>query len=132
MVDNQQNIHNQNNNTVGEVKIIRDKLQKNVVDLITRKIEEGEMNEDRAKAIAQMMLKKLPEDIDYETLMRVIPTLDDEFIELKTAVFPIIKEYQEMINLEVQKELSKLLSEQKFSEAIQLAREALEFEKELG
>lgn len=111
---------------------IREKLQQDIVSLITAKLEKGEMTEDRAKAIARMTLEKLPEGISYEDLMRTIPTLDDEFDELKVAIFPIIDEYQKKIAAQVHAEISRLIKENKFDAALNLAGQTINFESKLG
>jgi hypothetical protein len=111
---------------------IREKLQQDIVSLITAKLEKGEMTEDRAKAIARMTLEKLPEGISYEDLMRTIPTLDDEFEELKVAIFPIIDEYQKKIASQVHAEISRLIKENKLEDALNLTDKTLIFESQLG
>lgn len=110
---------------------IREKLQKDIVGIITKKLESGDMTEERAKAIAKMTLEKLPEGITYQDLMRVIPTLDDEFNELKFAIFPVIKSYQEKISNNIQQQISILMREKKYEDALNLAKQSIEFESNL-
>ncbi len=115
-----------------KAEMIRDKLQQDVVNIITKKLETGEMTEERAKAIAQMTLSKLPEGISYRNLMIVIPTLDDEFEELRAAVYPIIHEYQQKMAQQIQIEISKLVKERRLGEALDLANKTIKFEETLG
>ncbi len=113
------------------VSKLREDLQQRVVNIITKKLESGEMNEDRAKAIAKLTLDKLPENISYEDFMKVVPTLDDEFEELRTAIMPLLIEYQSKVASQVQQQVSQFMKQGKYSEALKLARQAIEFEKQL-
>lgn len=129
MNDNQQNLNNDIN--ANDPAALREKLQQDVVAIITKKLESGEMTEQRAKAIAQMTLEKLPEGISYKKLMEVLPTLDDEFEELKSAVLPFLKEYQQKISNEVEVQIRQLLLQSKYQDALSLAKKAIEFESSL-
>lgn len=129
MNDNQQNFNNDIN--ANDPAALREKLQQDVVAIITKKLESGEMTEQRAKAIAQMTLEKLPEGISYKKLMEVLPTLDDEFEELKSAVLPFLKEYQQKISNEVEVQIRQLLLQSKYQDALSLAKKAIEFESSL-
>lgn len=129
MDDNQQNLNNDIN--ANDPAVLREKLQQDVVAIITKKLESGEMTEQRAKAIAQMTLEKLPEGISYKKLMEVLPTLDDEFEELKSAVLPFLKEYQQKISNEVEVQIRQLLMQSKYQDALSLAKKAIEFESSL-
>ncbi len=115
-----------------KAKALLDKVQTSIVDVITRGLEEGTITEDRAKQIAQMVLEKLPEDITYEELIRVIPKLDDEFKELSAAVVPIMLDYEARIKKVVNQKLTILLKQGKFDEAMKISQKALEFEKDLS
>lgn len=115
-----------------KTKDLLDKVHNSVVDVITKGLENGTISEDRAKEIANFVLDKLKDDITYEELIRVIPTLDDEFKELSFAVIPIMLEYEAKIRKVVDEKISNLLKDKKFTEALKLAQRAMEFEKELG
>ena len=113
-------------------KQLLDKVHSAVVDTISKGLENGTITEDRAKMIANAVLSKLKDDISYEELIRIIPTLDDEFTELSAAIVPIMVEYEEKIKGVVNEKISALLKKEKFNEALRLAQKAIEFEKELG
>lgn len=110
---------------------MREKLQQDIVNIITKKLESGEMTEERAKAIAKMTLEKLPEDITYDQFMKVVPTLDDEFEELKVAVLPIVLDYQSKVEANVQTQVSELMKHRRYTEALDLAKKAIEFDSNL-
>lgn len=111
---------------------LRELLQQDIVAVITKKLEAGAMTEERAKAIAKMTLEKLPESISYEELMKIVPTLDDEFEELRSAIFPIVSDYQKKVAAKVQAQVTSLLKEKKYMEVLELTKKALEFESTLG
>lgn len=113
-------------------KELRDKLQSDVVALITEKLQAGEMTQERSKKIAQMVLEKLPEGINYDELMQIVPKLDDEFAELADVVVPIMVEYEKKIHQILENRVMRLVKEQKFKEAILEARKAMEIEKKLS
>jgi hypothetical protein len=115
-----------------KTKELLERVHSSVVDVITKGLENGTISEDRAKEIASTVLNNLKDDITYEELIRIIPTLDDEFKELGEAVVPIMLEYEEKIRKVVNEKISLLLKNQKFNEALKLAKKALEFESELG
>lgn len=116
-----------------KAKELLNRLHKSIVDIITKGLENGTITEDRAKQIAKMVLDKLPkEDVTYEELIRIIPKLDDEFQELSAAVVPIILEYEQKMQAIINSRITNLLQQQKYQEALQLSRKAIEFEKELS
>ena len=108
------------------------RVHTSIVDVITNGLEEGTITEDRAKLIAKMVLAKLPDDITYEELIKIIPKLDDEFAELSGAVVPIMVEYEEKMKTIINERITDLLKAKKFKEAQKIARKALEFEKGLS
>ncbi|MCA9382993.1 hypothetical protein KC909_01380 [Candidatus Dojkabacteria bacterium] len=111
---------------------LRNKVQQEIVNIIKEKVEHGEMTEDRAKQIAQMVLEKLPEGMSYDTLMKVIPTLDDHFEELSQAVMPIMVEYEKRMKDIVGQKVTQLLEQGRLDEALNMTKKAIEFEKGLS
>jgi hypothetical protein len=111
---------------------IREKVQDEIVRLISSKLEEGTLNEARAKEIANLVLEKLPQDISYGKLMQILPQLDDHFEELGSVVVPIMIEYEQKVRKAVNDKITQLIKEGKLDEALNVARKALEFEKGLA
>jgi hypothetical protein len=114
-----------------KAKELLNRVHSAIVDLITKKLEAGTINEDRAKEIAREVLKRLPEHITYEELIRVIPKLDDDYKELAEVVVPIMVEYEQKIRVIINQKISALMQQQKYDEALELAKKAIEFEKGL-
>jgi len=117
---------------MGKAEDLREKIQQKIVDVVSRKLESGQMTQERAKTIAQLVLEKLPEGISYEKLMQVLPTLDDHFEELSAAVLPIIQEYETKVKAEVDKKIKQLVKEGKLDELLELTNKAIEFESNLA
>ena len=111
---------------------LREKVQSEIVKLISSRLEDGKIKEARAKEIAAMVLEKLPGDISYEKLIQVLPKLDDHFEELSTVVVPIMVEYEQKIRKVVDDKITQLIKAGKFDDALNMARKALEFEKGLA
>lgn len=111
---------------------LREQIQAQVVELITKGLEQGTISEDRARSIAQTILEKLPEGISQQELMQVLPQLDDEFAELADVVLPIIVDYEERIRKAVEDKVLQLVRAQKFTEALETARKGIEYSKQIG
>lgn len=110
---------------------LRERVQKEIVDLITAKLESGAMTDERAKQIAKYVLDKLPENISYQSLIDIIPKLDDEFSELSAAVVPIMSEFEIKVKKTVDAQIHKLIEEGKLDEALLLTKKAIAYDKKL-
>jgi len=111
---------------------LRERVQKSIVDIITKELEAGMMTEDRAKEIAKYVLDMLPEGISYEKLIELIPKLDDNFAELSAAVLPVMVEYERKMKSVLNEQITNLLKEGKLDDALQIANQAIEQEKKLS
>lgn len=63
----------------------RKKLEIDILKVIEEKLIAGEMDAERARAIARMVLDKLHPPLSLEQIYQIAPTLDDEFQELAKA-----------------------------------------------
>ena len=109
----------------------REQLQAKIVEIITSKLENGEMTEARAKEIAKHVLDQLPEGISYQNLMEAIPKLDDHFYELGEAVIPIMVEYEKKMKAIIEERIKALIKANKLDEALDFTKKAINFEKSL-
>ncbi len=116
---------------INDPVLLREQVQKSIVDIITRGLEDGSMSEDRSKEIASYVLQMMPENIDLPRLLEVIPKLDDTFEELSVAVMPIMREYEEKMQKAVNEKITKLINEGKLDDALVLTKKAIEAEKNL-
>jgi hypothetical protein len=117
---------------VDKAQELKEQLQQKIVDIITSKLASGEMNQDRAKEIAKHVLDVLPEEVSYQKLMEIIPTLDDHFFELSEAVIPIMVEYEKKVKAIINEKIAALLKMNKFDEALDYTKKAILFEKSLN
>ncbi|MEI7578976.1 MAG: hypothetical protein WCJ58_02925 [bacterium] len=115
-----------------KAELLRYKVQEEIVKVITSRLQEGLIDEKRAKAIAQLVLEKLPEGISYEKLITIIPTLDDHFFELSSVVVPIMVEYEKKMKHLVNQKITALLKGGMLDKAMEMTSKAIEFEKGLS
>ena len=102
---------------------LRVQLERQIVNLIKKRLENEKMTVERAKKIAQMVLDRLHPGMSYNQLMKVIPTLDDDFTELAGMILPIMLEHERKLKEIVDKHVIKLIREGKIEEAQSLLQE---------
>ena len=112
--------------------VVRERVQKSIVEVITKGLEEGTISEERAKEIANYVLKAIPENVDMPKLMEVLPKLDDQFVELTAAIVPVMREYEEKLHMIVNQKITALIKEGKLDEALNVTKNAIELEKGLA
>ena len=95
----------------------RKKLEQDILDIMEKKLQAGEMDVDRGREIAKMVLDKLHPPLTLEELYEIAPTLDDHFKELSKAVLPIIREHDDQVRKVVSEHAEKLIKEGKLDEA---------------
>lgn len=106
---------------------LRTQIQTQIVDLITEKLKTGQLSEDRARQIAQLVLDKLPEGINQEELMRTLPKLDDHFRELSDVVLPIMVDYEQRLRAAIEGKVLELMRAERFQEALDTARKGIDY-----
>lgn len=102
----------------------RKKIERDILDIIEEKLKNGEMDAERAKEIARMVLDKLHPPLSLEQIYAIVPTLDDHFTELARAVFPVINDHQDKIKEVVGKHADELLKSGKLDEALSILKQA--------
>lgn len=102
----------------------RKKIEQDILVILEEKLRNGQMNADRAKSIARMVLDKLHPPLTLEQIYAIAPTLDDEFSELSKAVLPIINAHDEEIKSTVLQHVEKLIGSGKLDEAYKELKEA--------
>lgn len=101
---------------------IRKKLELDILQVIEQKLTSGEMNVERAQAIARMVLDRLHPPLSLEQIYTVAPTLDDEFAELATAVLPVLEMHEDEVKRVVSEHAQNLIKSGKFEEARELLK----------
>ena len=102
----------------------RKKLELDILKIIEEKLANGQMDIDRAKAIARMVLDKLHPPLTLEQIYKIAPTLDDQFTELAAAVAPILNDHEEKIRKIVSEHAQALIQSGKIKEATQILQKA--------
>lgn len=102
----------------------RKKLEWDILKIMEEKLGSGEMDADRAKAIARMMLDKLHPPLTLEQIHLIAPTLDDHFAELAKAVLPVMHDHEEEVRKIVTEHAEALIRSGKFDEAHEVLKKA--------
>lgn len=102
----------------------RKKIERDILEIMEEKLRNGEMDADRAKAIAKMVLEKLHPPLTLEQIYAIAPTLDDHFTELAKAVLQILQDHDNQVRDIVAKHAEKLIALGKFNEADTILKEA--------
>lgn len=110
---------------------LKKEVQARIVDLITRKLEAGQMSADRAREIAKMILDRMSGNISFEELIKLIPKLDDQFQELSQVIVPIMVDYEKRMREEINTKIDSHLKQKNFDEVLRIAKEAIEHESQL-
>jgi thioredoxin-like negative regulator of GroEL len=106
----------------------RKQLERNILAIIEEKLQKGQMDTERAKAIARMVLDSLHPPLTLEQIYQIAPTFDDHFKELAVAVLPVIQEHEEKIRTIVTEYAQKLIKEGKIDEATKILKQATQGE----
>ncbi len=104
----------------------RQKLERDILTIIVEKLQNGQMDTERAKLIAKMLLDKLHPPLTLEQIYQVAPVLDNEFSELTKAVLPIMQEHDEELRTVTASHAEKLIQSGKIEQAEDLLRKALD------
>lgn len=104
----------------------RKKLELDILKIIEEKLTKGEMDPERAQAIARMVLDKLHPPLTLEQIYQIAPTLDDHFTELAKAVLPVIKDHREEVEKVVEDHAVKLINSGKFNDASSAMKQAMD------
>lgn len=102
----------------------RKKIERDILEIMEEKLRNGEMDAERAKAIAKMVLEKLHPPLTLEQIYIVVPTLDDHFTELTKAVLPIIQDHDDQVKDIISKHAEKLITSGKVEEAYKILKQA--------
>lgn len=102
----------------------RKKIELDILKIMEEKLRNGEMDADRARSIARLVLDKLHPPLTLEQIHQVAPTLDDHFTELAKAVLPIAREHEEEVRKVVSQHAEQLIASGKFDEALAQLKQA--------
>ncbi len=100
----------------------RKKIELDILRIIEEKLANGQMDTERAKAIARMVLDKLHPPLTLQQIYQVVPILDDHFAELARAVLPVIRRHEEEVRKIVSDHAAKLIKLGKIDEVTQILK----------
>lgn len=103
----------------------RKKLELDILKIIEEKLTKGEMEPERAQAIARMLLAKLHPPLTLEQIHQIAPTLDDHFTELAQAVLPILRDHREEVERIVSEHAVNLIKSGKFDQASSIMQQSM-------
>ncbi len=102
----------------------RKKIEIDILKVIEEKLTNGQMDVERAKAIAAMVLEKLHPPVSLEQIYQIVPTLDDEFKELSKVVMEVTYDHEKRTVEIVSKYAEELIKSGKFDEAQLILKQA--------
>jgi len=114
------------------VEEYRKKLERDILAIIEEKLKNGQMDAERAKGIARLVLDKLHPPLTLEQIYQIAPTLDDHFAELAAAVLPVMQEHNEKVRTIVTQHAQKLIKLGKIDEASQVLKQAIQRESKIN
>ena len=96
-------------------------LEQEVAKLLLVKLEKFDITFERASQIAKFILFHLPENMTDEQVMKIIPSIDDQFIELAEIVHKHMLDYEEKYKNETIKNMQDMIKHKHFQEASNMA-----------
>lgn len=110
---------------------LREQIELEIVELLRAKMESFEIQEARAKQIAQRVLDVLKIGMTFEELYKAIPMLDDSMPELAVVVLPHIRDYETNVTSKALENVRDLIKQGQFDAAATLAKKAASRDIEL-
>ncbi len=104
---------------------IRQEIELKVVELLKRLVEEGTMTEERSQQLAKLVLDVLRPGMNWEELLKAIPTLDDTASELSPIILPYLRHYENMVADKATKQVAELIRVGQYDAAIQLSKQVI-------
>ncbi len=98
-------------------------LEQDIARFLVTELKHRELTFERASQIARFILAHLPENLTDEQVMQILPTLDDEFVELGSIVYTHLLQYEEQRKQEEVKHITDLIKHSHFEQASSMASE---------
>lgn len=98
-------------------------IEKDIARLLVYKLKDQQITLDRASLIAKFVLVHLPENLSDEQVIQILPTLDDEFVELASVVNKYMSEYEDTYSKIMAEKMQELIKHKHFDEANHMAKE---------
>jgi len=96
-------------------------VEQEIARLLLVKLEKFDITFERASQIAKFILSHLPENLTDEQVMKIIPSLDDQFFELSEIVHKHMLGYEEKYKEDTIKNMQDMIKHKHFQEASNMA-----------
>lgn len=96
-------------------------IEQEIARLLLIKLEKFDISFERASRIAKFILSHLPENLTDEQVMKIIPSLDDQFYELSELVHKHMLGYEEKYKEDAIKNMQDMIKHKHFQEASDMA-----------
>lgn len=98
-------------------------LERDIANLLLEKLEQSNITAERASLIAKFVLIHLPENLTNEQLRQILPTLDDEFIEIAGVIHKYMNMFEEQTKEKITQDVQALIKNGYFNKASAIMRE---------
>ena len=96
-------------------------IEQEIARLLLVKLEKFDFTFERASQIAKFILSHLPENLTDEQVMKIIPSLDDQFFELSEIIHEHMLDYEEKYKVDTIKNMQEMIKHKHFQEASNMA-----------
>ena len=100
-------------------------LEREILKLISEKLQKNELTPKRAQEIAKFVLTHLKPHMSFGEIYENVKTFDDHFPELAKAALPIIKEYEAQLEAIALTHAQQLLKKGQFNKASTLMQRTI-------
>lgn len=110
---------------------LRQQIELKVVELIKEGLTSGKMTEAKSQEISRRTLEVLQPGIGFKELFKAVSKLDDTMPELSRVVYPIVKQYEDMVKNSAIPRVREYMRVGQWDAAVKLAKDAANGEVEL-
>jgi hypothetical protein len=103
--------------------VIRDTLEKEIATLLLDKLEQVQITPERAAEIARFALTALPGTLTEDQAIKLIPSLDDRFVELASIVHKYLSKDEDSQRTKITQQAQDLINKGHMDQATQLMKE---------
>lgn len=95
----------------------RIQIEEEILDIIESKLVRHEIDAERARGIAKLVIETLHPHMEIEEMREVVGEYDKYFTELTDIAVAVSHEEDSLVRDEVMKEVQRLVDEERFDEA---------------
>ncbi len=80
-------------NSMGNLRV---EFEQEIAELLLSKLSDYEISLDRASQIAKFILEKIPSNISNDDLRKILPQLDQDFVEISRTVLKYMDKLEDI------------------------------------